>query len=209
MKRLYRSRKNKVFAGICGGIGEYFDIDPLIIRIVLVILTVFTGIFPLLFLYFLGIFIIPQEPLTGAANAYQPPSQAGTVPPPGTVEQKRTNMEEHVKVLGVLYIAFNALGLIAAFIAYVAIAGGGLISGDNTAITVTQIVATSVTGLLVLISAPGIIGGIGLLKLQSWSRILVLVLGFINLINIPFGTALGIYTIWVLTNKETEKLFPK
>jgi hypothetical protein len=33
------------------------------------------------------------------------------------------------------------------------------------------------------------------------------VLGIINLVNIPFGTALGIYTIWVLTNKETEALF--
>ena len=60
---------------------------------------------------------------------------------------------------------------------------------------------------IVLISAPGIIGGLGLMKKQSWARILVLVLGVINLINIPFGTALGIYTIWTLTNKETEKLF--
>ncbi len=47
----------------------------------------------------------------------------------------------------------------------------------------------------------------GLLKRQSWARILVLVLGILNLLNVPFGTALGIYSIWTLTNKETEKLF--
>ena len=65
----------------------------------------------------------------------------------------------------------------------------------------------AIAGILVLLSAPGIIGGMGLLKRQSWARILVLVLGVINLINIPFGTALGIYTIWALTHRETEELF--
>ena len=51
------------------------------------------------------------------------------------------------------------------------------------------------------------IGGIYLLKHRPWARILVLVLGFINLIEIPIGTALGIYTLWVLFKDETIKLF--
>jgi hypothetical protein len=59
----------------------------------------------------------------------------------------------------------------------------------------------------VLLSAPGLIGGIYLLKHRPWARILVLVLGFINLIEIPIGTALGIYTIWVLLKNETVQLF--
>jgi phage shock protein PspC (stress-responsive transcriptional regulator) len=209
MKRLHRSRKNKVFAGICGGLGDYFDTDPVIVRIVTVLAALFTGIFPLIILYVVLIFVIPQqEPLEGAEA---PAQTAGTEKPAGTGAsvRKAHNMEDHVKVLGIIYIAFSALGLILAFFAFVAITGGGLISGDDTAITVTSIVGTALAGVVVLLSAPGIIGGMGLLKKQSWARILVLVLGIINLINIPFGTALGIYTIWVLTNKDTEALFQK
>jgi phage shock protein PspC (stress-responsive transcriptional regulator) len=43
MKRLYRSRKNRVIAGVCGGIGEYLDIDPVIIRIAWIVLSLFGG----------------------------------------------------------------------------------------------------------------------------------------------------------------------
>ncbi|MCP5107237.1 MAG: PspC domain-containing protein [bacterium] len=219
MKRLYRSRKSRVFAGICGGLGEHFDIDPVLVRVIAVVLTLFTGL-PLLG-YIVAIFVVPEEPLLQSAQGAQAaPSQpadtsqaAGTAgasqPPPATVApvKQGPDMGEHVRILGILYIVLSALGLVAAFIAFVAITGGGLISGDDTAITVTSIVGISVAGILLLFSAPGIIGGMGLLKRQSWARILVLVLGILNLLNVPFGTALGIYSIWTLTNKETEKLF--
>lgn len=60
-KRLYRSRTNKVFAGICGGLGEYLDIDPVALRLVWVIATVFTGIVPGILAYFIAIFIVPEQ----------------------------------------------------------------------------------------------------------------------------------------------------
>ncbi len=209
MKRLYRSNRNKVFAGICGGIGEYMNLDPVIVRVIAVVLSPFTG-FLTLPAYLVAIFVIPPEPAGGgsvnaSADAAQPSEGYG--PPPPRPAASSPNMEEHVKILGILYIAFSALGLLAAVIVFIAVTGGGLISGDDTAIFVTSIVGTSIAAFLVLLSAPGIIGGIGLLKRQPWSRVLVLVLGVINLINIPFGTALGVYTIWALTNKETEQLF--
>lgn len=116
-------------------------------------------------------------------------------------------MEKHVTILGVLYIVFGALGILAAIVVSVAIVGGGLLSGEQETIAVTSIVGPIIAFFLILVSAPGIIGGIGLLNRQSWARILVLVLGFLKLINIPFGTILGIYTIWVLMKKETEQLF--
>lgn len=202
MKRLYRSQNNRVFAGICGGLGEYYNVDPVLVRIIAVFLTLFLG-FPFL-VYLVAIFVIPQEPLASDQMAAQPSEVEQT---PGTTFNPGMPMDEHIKILGILYIAFSALGLIAAFVLFVIITGGGLISGDNTAITITTIVGTAIAALLVVFSAPGIIGGMGLLKRQSWARVLVLVLGIINLVNIPFGTALGIYTIWVLTNKETEALF--
>ncbi len=68
-------------------------------------------------------------------------------------------------------------------------------------------IAHWVTFGMFVISAPGILGGIGLLKRKYWAKILVLVLGVILLLHFPFGTALGIYTIWLLTRKETAPLF--
>lgn len=59
-KRLYRSRVNRVVAGICGGIAEYFRIDPVIIRIATVLLTLITGGTGIL-VYIIAIFIIPDE----------------------------------------------------------------------------------------------------------------------------------------------------
>jgi hypothetical protein len=116
-------------------------------------------------------------------------------------------METHVKVLGWLYIISGILGLLTAAIVVLAVFGGGLISGDRTAITVTGIVAAVIGGLIMIVSAPGIIAGIGLLSHQAWARILALVLGILNLPGFPVGTLLGIYTLWVLLDSETSLLF--
>ena len=106
-----------------------------------------------------------------------------------------------------MWIAFSALGLLLAIIIFTAVVGGGIISGDSEAMAITGIVGPAIALFFVLLSAPGLIGGIYLLKHRPWARILVLVLGFINLIEIPIGTALGIYTIWVLFKNETVELF--
>ncbi len=50
----------------------------------------------------------------------------------------------------------------------------------------------------------GIMAGWGLLEHQPWARMLAIVLGCLNLINAPFGTVLGIYTLWVLLPAESE-----
>jgi phage shock protein C len=63
MKRLYRSRTDRMVAGICGGLGEVYNLDPTLIRLGLVFLGLATGIMPLLIAYILGIIIIPQGPL--------------------------------------------------------------------------------------------------------------------------------------------------
>ncbi|MFH0936371.1 MAG: PspC domain-containing protein [Candidatus Woesearchaeota archaeon] len=60
MKRLYRSGKDKIIAGVCGGIAEYFNIDPVIIRILL-ILSIFLWGFGVLF-YLIAWIIIPRNP---------------------------------------------------------------------------------------------------------------------------------------------------
>jgi hypothetical protein len=116
-------------------------------------------------------------------------------------------MEKHVTIVAALRIAFSALGILAAIIVFVAVVGGGLISGDSDAMRVTAIVGPSIALVLVLVSVPGIIGGVGLLKYKQWARILVIILAILDLFNIPIGTALGIYTLWVLLKDETAQLF--
>lgn len=59
-KRLYRSRKNCMIAGICGGIAEYFDIDPIIVRIIAVLTIFINGIG--LIAYLIGWIVIPRNP---------------------------------------------------------------------------------------------------------------------------------------------------
>ncbi len=63
-KRLYRSAENKVLAGVCGGIGEYFDVDPVLIRLLYLMLTVFTGVVPGIVGYILAILIVPERTIT-------------------------------------------------------------------------------------------------------------------------------------------------
>ncbi|WP_304707747.1 PspC domain-containing protein [uncultured Rikenella sp.] len=60
-KRLYRSRKNRMIAGVCGGLAEYFGIDPIIIRLIALVLLFGGGGF---LLYVIGWIIIPQRPLS-------------------------------------------------------------------------------------------------------------------------------------------------
>ena len=54
MKRLYLSKKEKMLAGICGGLGEMLDVDPTIIRLAFVFIGIATAIFPLLIVYIIG-----------------------------------------------------------------------------------------------------------------------------------------------------------
>ena len=61
MKRLYRSDRNRVFAGICGGLGEYWNIDPVLLRLIWLLVVIFTGVVPGLVAYIIGIFIIPRR----------------------------------------------------------------------------------------------------------------------------------------------------
>jgi hypothetical protein len=111
-------------------------------------------------------------------------------------------MEKHITIVGVLHTAYSLMGLLAAFIVFIAIAGGGFLSGDLEAIQITSSVAGIIGSFILLLSLPGLIGGIGLLMRKPWARILLLIVGALGLLSIPFGTALGIYTIWALTRPE-------
>ncbi|MFC4768325.1 PspC domain-containing protein [Effusibacillus consociatus] len=61
MKKLFRSRKNSMIAGVCGGIADYLGVDATVIRVVYVLLSLLTAAFPGLVVYIIMLFIIPSE----------------------------------------------------------------------------------------------------------------------------------------------------
>jgi hypothetical protein len=124
-------------------------------------------------------------------------------------------VEQHVKVLAILYLVFSALGLVAA-IACLVIFGGiagivGLAAHQDPdariAVPVLGLIGTALFFFLVVVSVPGLVAGWGLFQWRSWARILTIVLSGLNLLNMPFGTALGVYGLWVLLNRDVEALF--
>ncbi|MEG1661820.1 MAG: PspC domain-containing protein [Clostridiales bacterium] len=61
-RKLYLSIDNRMLAGVCGGIAEYFHVDPTSIRLAYIVLSIFTVVFPCIFVYVLAMIIIPRDP---------------------------------------------------------------------------------------------------------------------------------------------------
>ena len=107
-------------------------------------------------------------------------------------------MDKHVTAADALFIALGAQAVFLALIVLVAVAGGGLLSGDEEAMWITtSIVGLSIAGSFLLIEALKIVGGMALLR-RPWARILVLILGFGSLFMIRITSAYGVYAVWVL-----------
>ena len=61
VKRLYRSKKEKIIAGVCGGLGDYLNLDPVVIRLAWAMVTIFTGVFPGITAYLIAWAIMPER----------------------------------------------------------------------------------------------------------------------------------------------------
>lgn len=124
-------------------------------------------------------------------------------------------MQVQVKVLGAIYIALAALGLLVA--ALVAIGLGGTLglvgaSGDPDAalaIPIIGAVGTLLVAIIAILCLPALAAGIGLLYFRPWARVLGIVLAAISLIGFPWFTILGAYGLWVLLSKDSEHVFDR
>ena len=122
-------------------------------------------------------------------------------------------MDTHVKVLAALEIALGIMGLFVAAVLMIVFGIGATAvgaSGDPDAafaLPIIGITGIALVTFLVLLSLPGIIIGIGLFRLRPWSRIAAIVFSILSLTLLPVGTLVGIYGLWVLFNRETERLF--
>lgn len=115
-------------------------------------------------------------------------------------------MEKHVTAVGVIRIGWGIVGILAAILILTLLVGVGVFLGEQLGALLATI-GSGIAVLALVLSVPDIVGGIGVLRRKSWARYMVLVLAVLDLINIPVGTAVGIYSIWVLVQDETAQLF--
>jgi hypothetical protein len=123
-------------------------------------------------------------------------------------------MQTHVKVLGVIYLAVGGLMLLGALFLLITMGGVAGIVGASAdpedaaiAIPVLGFAGTALALFLGVFALPSLVTGYGLINYKPWARIVGIILSAISLINIPIGTIIGAYGLWVLLNKDTERLF--
>ena len=116
-------------------------------------------------------------------------------------------LESHVRLLGLIHLISNGIFLVIGAFLFMLLTGIGVATGEREAMGFLTVVGTSLAGLMALLGLPGMLAGYGLLKRKSWARILAIVVGVLGLPNFPVGTAIGLYTIWVLFQKSATDYF--
>lgn len=117
--------------------------------------------------------------------------------------RRRGRVQEHLQLVGILWLAFSGFNAVSG--ALVLLAYSLFIGRANVPLFLHPLLA-GIGWFILLKAAVGLAAGFGLLQRELWARTLVLVLAFIALFtNIPFGTALGIYTMWVLLPSPSEQ----
>jgi hypothetical protein len=121
-------------------------------------------------------------------------------------------MAQHVKILGIFHIVLGALGVFGGIIVLLIFGGVSALvnmsdrSSDLPA-PMLAIIGGGIFILLLVLSLPGLIIGIGLVQFRPWARVAGIIVSALDLLGFPFHTALGIYGLWVLLNRETEQMF--
>ena len=151
----------------------------------------------------------------GCGNAVQAGqgfcSQCGKqiVGPVSLTQSRPGRVQEHVHLLALFWLAISAFNVVGGIILY--ILANTLFAhlhelGAPDAPTSFLRPLLSVVAIIVLAKALlGFVAGWGLLQREPWARVVALVLAFISLFNVPFGTAVGVYTMWVLLPGQSEQ----
>jgi hypothetical protein len=124
-------------------------------------------------------------------------------------------MSSHVDLVGVLFVIWGlltalvglstlALGIAAASLITSAGHGGG---GGQFAAGLTAAAFTGLAIIAMLWGAAHVSVGLSVRRRKGWARLLALTFGSVDLLLLPYGTALGVYALWVLLNEEGKTLF--
>ena len=115
-----------------------------------------------------------------------------------------SRVEQHVRLVGTLWIAYALLHAVAGCVLLIVsnTIFGRYSSGEHPAFL--HPLLSGIAFFILAKAGVSLITGFGLLERQSWGRPLALVMAFIALLNVPFGTALGVYTLWVLMSPQAD-----
>jgi len=121
---------------------------------------------------------------------------------------RRSRVREHIRLLGILWLALGALSAVGALVLFV-LANTLFVhlpqmTGEPNATAWLHPFISAIAIVVVVKAGAAFLAGWGLLQRESWARILTIVLAFLALFNVPFGTALGIYSLWVLLPAESD-----
>ncbi len=109
----------------------------------------------------------------------------------------------HLRLLGILWVGLSALRLVPGLVLWIMVENG--VFWRNGAPPFLSPLLGSIAAGLLIFALVGLVTGWGLLTKQPWARMAAIFLGSVNLIAVPFGTMLGIYTLWVLLPAESEQ----
>jgi len=129
-------------------------------------------------------------------------------------------MEKHIPLVGILNIVYRSIVILGSIVLVLIAVGfenlfdfllrtGSIAPAEIPwdLMEIVPVILVVVAMVMTIVSIVGIIAGVGVLKMKPWARILLLVISFVNLLRVPLGTVLGAYSIWVLMNDETNRLF--
>ena len=119
----------------------------------------------------------------------------------------KKDLETHITILGWLQIVYSLLWIAAGLFLTTLILGVGTIAQDAVVFRILATTASALGGLLFVLSVPGLVAGIGLLRRASWSRIMAMVLAVFQLVAFPIGTVLAGYTAFVLSQHAAAEVF--
>jgi len=123
-------------------------------------------------------------------------------------------MTSHVRILAILQIVYASLGLLLGLAVGLLFGGIATVVGFSAslddslvAVPILATIGGVAASIIIMLSLPRLIAGIGLLKYQQWGRILTFVVSVLGMVDFPVGTGLGVYALWVLLHRDTMPLF--
>ena len=136
----------------------------------------------------------------------------------GGVQPGGSRVARHAQLLGILWIAYSALLLMVGFVVLVVFQHilPELLRYQppqqqgpppEVVFGLLRPLMHVVAVLILAKAAAGIVAGIGILQRVTWARMLTLVLAWVSLLSFPMGTALGVYSLWVLLTPNAEAEF--
>lgn len=111
-------------------------------------------------------------------------------------------MHKEIELLGALHIAISILYTLVFSAIYAVLFSKGFFTGEESSANMQLVIFAVIGAFLLLFAIGGVIASLGTIRSRHWAQMMILILGCLDLICIPLGTALGIYTIWIFMHSE-------